>query len=223
MSKPSYEHIKIIDAHVDTIDFRPSVREALELPSDFNLADLHTIHPARTVVEKSNDSTSEIHKLYYRNIGKTGFNAAYRDFLNTVVAPELADHDLVVQRIPSFRIHRPGDRAVGEYHRDGDIGYNHQAGVVNFWVPLTDTYDTNSLHIQTDGDRVSYPLSYGQALVFDAVSLFHGNELNQTTHTRVSFDTRVIRRSDYIPSNAKSANTKTPLRLGGYYAKLSEI
>ena len=58
-------------------------------------------------------------------------------------------------------------------------------------------------------------------LVFDGVNLAHGNKLNETGKTRVSFDFRVIARSQYRPRHdAQSVNTGARFEIGGYFEEL---
>jgi ectoine hydroxylase-related dioxygenase (phytanoyl-CoA dioxygenase family) len=54
-------------------------------------------------------------------------------------------------------------------------------------------------------------------LVFDGANLKHGNYVNRTGSTRVSFDFRVIPRSRYVDSDRTSVNTGVPFKVGGYF------
>lgn len=90
---------------------------------------------------------------------------------------------------------------------------------------MTNAYDTNALHIARDEQSrsTSVPVDYSQVIVFDAVNLLHGNEINTTGRTRLSFDFRVIPERNYIDSSDKSINTMTKLAIGGYYAKSADL
>ena len=61
---------------------------------------------------------------------------------------------------------------------------------------------------------------YGEFYEWDASNLTHGNKINVTSMTRVSFDFRVIPESRYIESDHKTINVGMPFRLGGYYDKI---
>lgn len=155
---------------------------------------------------------------------RPAFLLAYLKFLEEVVQP-LSDEPIVYQKFPTLRVHMPGNRAVGEYHSDSK--YGHLAETVNFWVPATDAYGTNALFVQTSQDKepLSRPVNYGQYMVFDGVNLPHGNELNSTNDTRVSFDFRVIPESRFRPSDDVSINSGLAFRTGGkgsYYALLTD-
>lgn len=146
------------------------------------------------------------------------FLQTYINFIEEVVQPQF-DEPLVYQKKPTLRTHKPGDVAVGEYHTDAK--YGHPPEAVNFWVPATDAYDTNTLHIQssTDTEPRPVPVQLGEYLIFDGVGLNHGNETNTTPHTRVSFDFRVIPESQFKPSDTTSINTGLRFDVGdgGYY------
>jgi hypothetical protein len=47
--------------------------------------------------------------------------------------------------------------------------------------------------------------------------LKHGNKINTTKKTRVSFDFRVIPKSEYRPSSHNSVNTGLKFKIGEYY------
>jgi hypothetical protein len=171
------------------------------------------------VFTRKTDQSTEFHRRLYE-IGDDFYNV-YRSFLADVVLPFIGE-DLIYQRIPSFRIHLPDNVAVGEFHRDRD--YAHGEGEINFWLPVTPAWDTNSVWIESrEGaeDFRPYDVDVGQVLVFDGVNLAHGNRLNETGKTRVSFDFRVIPRSQYRPRHdAQSINMGMRFEIGGYFDEL---
>lgn len=98
---------------------------------------------------------------------------------------------------------------------------------MNFWVPATIAYYTNTLRVQTSEDLAPQPvepLKVGQYVIFDGVSLNHGNEPNLTSTTRVSFDFRTIPESKFVASDQISINTGLRFAVGedGYYDLYSE-
>ena len=171
------------------------------------------------VFTRETDQSTEFHRRLYE-IGDD-FDNVYRSFLADAVRPFIGE-DLIYQRIPSFRIHLPDNVAVGEFHRDRD--YAHGEGEINFWLPVTPAWDTNSIWIESrEGaeDFRPYDVHVGQVLVFDGVNLAHGNRLNETGKTRVSFDFRVIPRSQYRPRHdAQSINMGVRFEIGGYFDEL---
>ena len=97
------------------------------------------------------------------------------------VTPHLPAHS----NVP---VHLPNNVAVGEFHRDRD--YSHGEGETNFWLPVTNAWDSNSVWIEGEEgaeDFTPYEVAVGQLLVFDGVNLAHGNKMNTTGKTRVSF------------------------------------
>jgi hypothetical protein len=167
---------------------------------------------------RATDQKTIFHERFYA-IGEDFF-AVYRALLRDVVQ-EVVGEPLIHQRIPSFRVHFPGNVAVGEFHRDGD--YAHGDEEINVWLPLTRAWDTNTIWIESEvgaRDFAPYACEVGEALVFDGVHLEHGNKPNRTSKTRVSLDFRVIPESRYVPRESVSINTGLSFSVGGYFARL---
>lgn len=210
------EQIQVHAYNLSEIDFVTPVKLALDLEEAEDLAQLHEKFTLDSIVTRETDSTTAIHRQYYANIGQTGFTSLYKEFIHNVIA-NLVDGPIIIQKVPTFRAHLPGNKAVGKYHRDSDFG--HQAAAINFWIPLTDAFDTNTIHIAQREDDTPQPVdvSLGELLAFDAVGLVHGNEINETGRSRVSFDFRVIPQSQYVKSHRQSVNTLSTLAIGDYY------
>lgn len=141
----------------------------------------------------------------------------FRYFIQEDVRP-LFGEPIVHQRVPTFRVHLPGNVGVGEFHADGQ--YNHPDGEINFLLPLTDCRETASIWIESAVGTADYRpanLHYGEVFVFDGRNLRHGNLPNETGKTRVSFDFRVIPLSQFRPSNAATFNSGLRFDIGGYY------
>ena len=45
-------------------------------------------------------------------------------------------------------------------------------------------------------------MNYGEILKFDGANLLHGNKINKTGKSRISFDFRVLKKSDYDKDNS---------------------
>ena len=187
------EPVEILDYDETAFPFRELVREHLNV---YDLSRLHELVHADGVFQRENDQSTWAHRRFYE-IGEP----------------------VVFQRIPTFRVHLPGNVAVGEFHRDTE--YHHLPAAVNFWLPLTPTSGNNSVWIEQDGDMAAPSLGPGQVLAFDGVGLYHGNKLNDTSHTRVSFDVRIVPESKFVPSEEGSVNTGVKMVIGGYYATLA--
>lgn len=150
------------------------------------------------------------------------FQETYERFVHQVVRPLLGvDGDLCFQAVPTFRVHRPNEVAVQEFHVD--TKYNHQAEVVNIWLPFTPAFDTNTVWVESvSGKKDFSPMNVGvgQFLFFHATRLNHGNLENKTRRTRLSFDARVIAVNDFRPTGKSTVSRGVPLALGGYFARM---
>lgn len=216
------EGVTIVPYDVTQTNFVDPIKGALGLSDIDDLANVHLKFENELPVTRETDSKTSIHQLYYEQIGSTDFYEQYRKFIHSVVG-NLVDGPLIVQKIPTFRVHLPNNKAVGQYHRDSDFG--HQPGAINFWVPVTPAFESNAIHIANTDDVDPSPVAVnvGEALAFDAVNLFHGNEVNLTGQSRVSFDFRVIPEHEYSESSKVSINTMTQLAIGGYYTYANEL
>jgi len=174
--------------------------------------------------ERKNDQSTHYHKRFYKIARSQEFINIYKLFINEIVKPTFGE-DVVYQKIPTFRLHFPGNIAVGEYHRDRNYRDPEWAARVkefNFFLPLTDAYGTNTIWLESEEDKQDFfPMKaeYGQIVKWDGSNLLHGNKLNEESTTRVSFDFRVMPISRYEASNHGSINTGTSFSLGGYYDK----
>jgi len=182
-----------------------------------NIYDLARCHELADypLFKRETDQKTMFHKRFY-TIGQEFFDT-YRRFVKAVAEPVIGD-EAVFQKIPTFRVHLPNNLGVGEFHRDRD--YSHQVTEINFWLPLTDAWESNSIYIESQEGKQDYTpwtVRYGQVLVFDGANLSHGNQINQTGSTRVSFDFRVIPKSRYTDGAGASVNMGTAFKIGGDY------
>jgi GTP cyclohydrolase FolE2 len=210
------KEVDVIIRHysLDVYDFPDRVRKILDVP------DLSALHELMTVPEdRASDQDTPAHGLFY-----AGFDELaewYQAFLRDEIAPLFAE-PVYAQRVPTFRVSLPYGTAVARYHRDAE--YHHQLGTINFWLPLTRAFDTNTIWVESKPRWEDYrPVSLlpGQVLQFDAVALRHGNQRNETGRTRVSFDFRVIPRSRYRSTGLRTVNSGIPLEPGQYYTAVS--
>eukprot|EP00300_Choanocystis_sp_HF-7_P011877 c17653_g1_i1.p1 GENE.c17653_g1_i1~~c17653_g1_i1.p1 ORF type:complete len:148 (+),score=24.01 c17653_g1_i1:406-849(+) len=131
---------------------------------------------------------------------------------------------LVYQRQPCIRIHPPSDRPTGNKHRDSD--YGHQPGQINFWLPLTELNEANTLWVE-DGmeSQHFFPILTppGTVVRFYGNQLEHYTTPNISPFSRVSLDLRVVPGSlfdnDFGPSKV---NDVQQFFVGerGYYTEL---
>ena len=92
-----------------------------KLPENIQYNELHKI---------GEDNKTWYHKKFYEpiNNGDVEFVTMYRNFVREVVTPLMNGDDFIFQRVPTFRVHAPGNVAVGGWHRD--IDYNHSRQIM---------------------------------------------------------------------------------------------
>lgn len=210
--KPTIEKYDLVK-----FDFVTALREM------FHVADLGTLGQDAQValLTPATDQSTEYHRTFYDAFDDAVADL-FRAFVAEFVPTVLGTTEFCFQRSPTFRVHLPGNVAVGEFHADRD--YHHQNGEVNFWVPLTPVWDSNSLWIEESLGSDTYKpvtLEPGELLVFDAVNWRHGNVTNDTGSTRVSFDFRCVPLRSYVPSDLKTVSAGRSLRIGDYFDVLS--
>jgi hypothetical protein len=202
----------IIPYRATRYDFHGLVQRAMKVG---DLTQLHTFHQY-SLFKLHNDQNTMWHDRFYTMTEfDTLWKIHYVEFVRWV--QEIVGEPIVYQRIPTFRVHLPGNIAVAEAHRDRD--YHHSPDEVNVWVPLTDAFDTTAVWLETRENSLDFrplELQYGQVAFFDGANLRHMNKPNLTDKTRVSFDLRYVPLSIYRPRSASTFNTKLPMRLPDY-------
>ncbi|MEI6880470.1 MAG: hypothetical protein WCK82_04015 [Bacteroidota bacterium] len=192
------------------------------LRSTFNVYHLDKINENREVFKREEDQSTKYHKLYYELARTPEFTSLYTDFIKQIIKP-IYGEQIVYQTIPTFRIAFPNNIAVGEWHKDKWYRNGEWANDVkedNFYLPFTNAFDTNTIWVESEedkGDFAPMDCNYGEIIQWNGSNLTHGNKINETGKARVSVDFRVIRYSNYKPSNYGSINTKTQFAIGGYY------
>merc|ERR1711988_613012 len=114
---------------------------------------------------------------------------------------ESLEAPVAYQRDPTFRVQVPSDEPTGHLHTDAD--YHHPPAEVNWWVPLTRVWGTNTLYVESEpgrGDFAPAELEYGQVLRFYGNLCQHYTVANHESLSRVSFDFRVLHLSYHDPS-----------------------
>ena len=206
-------------------DFRSIVVQWFEddniLPSG-GLERLH-FHKVYDLFERKNDLSTICHKCFYDKIRTDNrFDHEYMSFLSQYIKPRFNDK-IVYQKIPTLRVHLPNNVSVGEFHKDKhyrDKNWAEKVQELNYFVPLTKAYGTNTIWAETEEDKGDFQeitANYGECVEWSASKLTHGNKQNLTSITRVSFDFRVVPKSRYIESDHLTINTKIPFGIGGYY------
>jgi ectoine hydroxylase-related dioxygenase (phytanoyl-CoA dioxygenase family) len=142
----------------------------------------------------------------------------YRRFVAHMIQQLYGDIEVYHQAVPTFRVQFPNNLGVAEMHTDGE--YRHQDGELNFWVPLTPVWGSNTIWIERTRGSYRYQpwtLKPGQVLIFDSVNWRHGNIRNSTGRTRISFDFRVIPAEVFVDSGQVSINRGLRMSVGDYW------
>ena len=190
-----------------------------------NTDDLTTLHNEKKypVLTREEDMYMHWNQIYYKRWREdSSIKDLYLKFLEDVIKPRFGE-EIIYQELPDIRIHLPNNIAVGEFHKDKHYRNEKWAKEVrelNYFVPLTKSYDTNTMWAETKedkGDYIPFNSDYGECTEWYGSHLTHGNKINKTDVTRVSFDFRVIPKSRYVPSEHTSINMKIPFKIGGYY------
>jgi ectoine hydroxylase-related dioxygenase (phytanoyl-CoA dioxygenase family) len=207
-----------LHAYPKEFDFPAAVAAVFGTPHLEGLGQEQAQTTAR--LRRGSDQSTIYHRQFYQRYSECVADL-YRDFISVFVADLIGTRRLCYQRVPTFRIHLPSNVAVGDFHRDSE--YHHQDGEVNFWLPLTAAWGTNSMWVETApySDRYQpVQAQPGEVYVFDGVHLRHGNKLNRTGATRVSFDFRCITTSSFRDSGLRSVAAGRRLSIGEYFAEL---
>lgn len=196
---------------------------------DILRADLETLHATMNYDVPTNvgeDQKSPAHKKFYNYINAHPgglFDRTYMQFVKDKIYP-LYNDSIVIQSRPTMRFHFVGNLAVALYHRDRD--FFHHPKEINYCVPLTHMYGNNSIWIESREGLENYnpfDMHPGEYMEFDGANLRHGNKINDTVITRVSFDFRVILYKDYDESFYLKNNTVADNRkmiIGEYWTLL---
>ena len=123
-------------------------RELVELYLNFsNLEQIHVKFPFEERLLTGTDQNRHLHRKFYQEMDDDkSFIFFYKKFIKEVVAP-LYDDEIIYQKYPTFRVHQPGNLAVFAFHRDRD--YRHSPKEVNFYLPITEAFDTNTFFFFT--------------------------------------------------------------------------
>jgi len=182
---------------------------------------LEELNENLSLVDEHTDQDSDFHKRYYKHIEKTEFYKVYNNFIKKVIYP-IFNEDILYQTIPTIRFHLPGNLGVGAFHRDSE--YSHSIYEKNIFLPVTKAFGNNTIWVESKRDKKDYsPMdtNYGEFYLWDGANLLHGNKLNDTNNTRVSFDFRILPKSKYNEDNIKESITNnTKMVIGEYWSEL---
>lgn len=185
--------------------------------------DLENLHDSVSYSELFSQKTEQstiYHEKFYKKIRSSSFLKVYKQFISDYIKPNF-NGKIVYQKIPTFRTQFLNNISVGKYHKDKD--YNHNEKEVNCYISLTDSINTNAVWAESEEGKGDYnPLNseYGEYILWDGANCRHGNKENIEGFTRISFDFRFMKYSDYDETERKDKLTgyaKVPMVIGKYY------
>lgn len=184
---------------------------------------LHISKPFKAMLTDSRgdapDQGQELHRSFYNRMDSDlNFKSLYDDFILNVIKPHF-DYPILFQKYPTFRIHQPNNICVFSWHKDKHFG--HSMFEKNIFLPVTNAYSSNTIWAESREDRGDFaPMNCekNQYIIWNGANCNHGNKLNTTQHTRVSFDFRVLNLEHYDQaSQVASLTSQRKFKIGSYY------
>ena len=217
------DHMKIIEYDTEKYYFAKLIGSLFNV----DLADLDN-EEQKTNLTLGKATHTSFHKVFYAKLDAEGgwpeFENLYKAFVREVIFPLFEDDTLIYQATPGIRFNRPGAKAVYRWHSDGDSHHKHPLGELNVYLPITKSYDNNTVWVESLpglGDFSPVNLKYGEFMLGYLNQCRHGNKDNDTGRTRVSFDFRVMPGFAYDETCDKvTCTTKQPFKVGGYYDRI---
>ena len=227
---------RLIDYDTSAHPFREIVAGILGVDATTGLPELHQAEFVHTFLKQQRKLGSTPVDSRYKAAGGCRFHEklrlCYREFLREVVLPLFPDAaeegggGLLYQREPNLRCHLPGTgRQMVLRHCDAD--YFHQPNELNFWLPLTPCYGTNTLWVESAAGRGDYrpvEIRVGQMLRFHGHQCDHFTLPNDTPHTRLSLDFRVVPQRHFLEryENSHHPNGRPRFGCGAFFAELAD-
>ena len=235
---------EIFKYNTEIFDFRNLILQIFveenylnSLPNNFNMSKLHDLSIGNT--SKTDGSGNTINYFQWKwnkernreqmSSSYIAFNNLYVKFVKEVIGPIMGGGRIIYQRAPSLRVSPPSDIPVGKLHCDLD--YHHQPSEINFWLPITSVWDSNTLWVESSpglGDFHPLNLIYGQCCKFYGNLCRHHTVPNSSNSTRISLDFRVVSElsGGHDPSFHKGVSRGPKARyqrafdIGGFYSEL---
>lgn len=205
--------LQVLQYDTNKYPFRELVAEILQVPEE----QLQALHTTRCT-----EPLRQWQSMRSEPVGRR-FTELLELFVSGFVSQHMGNSGmhLAYQKRPTFRAVPPSNQAVGIPHCDSE--YHHPPAEVNWWLPVTDVYGSNTLHTETypgSGSLVPMELEYGQVLRFYGNKCWHRTFPNTTEHTRVSFDFRVLALQHHDDQWLDSCGRSSIFKVGAFYKEL---
>lgn len=206
-------HCKRFKYNTDSYNFKSALEELFGC----DCANLHYYLGDFLQFKRTSDQKTIVHKVFYSNF-KEKIYPIYYKFQKNFIA-QIIKEPYYFQVIPTFRLGLPGNKFVGEFHKDSF--YNHKGYEVNFNLGISGYIGNASLKTEKSplsNEFINLECPYGEIFSFDHIDCMHGSEINDTENTMVSFDFRIALKNLYFDSESTSINTKSQLNKGSYFS-----
>ena len=208
--------MSVINYDTNKFDFRSKIKQYLDFEE---LNKIHETYKFEDILKKGTDQNQVLHRKFYDGMDEdSGFSKMYLSFIEEVIAPRY-DGQILFQKFPTFRVHQPSNIGTFGWHKDSD--YNHNENEVNYYMPMTKAYDTNTVWRESSPGKEDYSpstLNYGELLEWDGANCVHGTKINETEDTRMSFDFRILTLENYKKSDPKTSISKgKKFEIGHYF------
>ena len=206
-------HLKRLAGSHEAQAYAAAVAQAMALP----LQQLQAHVGPYPLFQPGADNSTDTHQRFYQQHAQQQelYAALCRRVVTWIGEPCYA------QRIPTYRFGLPGNRWVGNYHRDSDFG--HSRFELNAICALTPMAGSAALHVeQTPGAHDFAPLNLeaAEVILFDHIDRLHGCPLNREGVSVASIDFRFVPErfaAQAFCSEATSINTGTAFLPGHYF------
>lgn len=192
-------------------------KEILESIFGCKVDQIHKYLGGFEAFQRANDQSTLAHKVFYSNYHDK-IKPTYQNLIHNVIAP-IVNEPFYYQVVPTFRIGLPGNKFVGEYHKDSK--YNHKPYEVNFNLGISGYYGEAALKVESNDESsnlISLECPYGSIFSFDHIDCMHGSDVNPQDITMVSFDFRLALVSMYEHCDSKSVNMGIEFNRGSYFS-----
>jgi hypothetical protein len=210
-------HLKKFNYSTDTYPFKT------DLESLFGISKLSMLHEylgSFDMFDQGSEQSTIAHKIFYAHFKKpeSSFQRIYTNFIETFIA-QIVPHKFYYQTVPTFRVGLPGNKFVGNFHKD--TFYNHKPYELNFNLSICNYQGDAGLFTEdtpNSGNYIGIEIDYGEVLCFDHIDCMHGSQINTTGKTMLSIDFRLALAEEYFDdSDAFSVNTHAAFKIGDYF------
>jgi len=228
------QEAKILDYDTTQFPFQKAIAEVLNV-SPADLAIIHETEEGKLALADelagSNHRKRGKQPHYLRlwtsssqTPARQRFNRILHQFVDQFISVHMgADGQpapVAYQREPTFRVVLPSGQEYGYRHCDAD--YHHPPAEVNWWLPVTEVFGSNTLHTESEpgkGDFNPVQLKYGQVLRFYGNLCQHYAVPNTSGKCRVSFDLRVLSVGHHDTNWTDRLGRRCLFKVGAYYTR----